>query len=60
MSSIVNVNGNRFEERNGKLFLNGKEIIDNKITQISVEREVGFFCLGFAVCALIAVIINNF
>lgn len=56
MSSMVHVNGNTFEEKGGKLYLNGAEITtDNKVTVGYPYRHVFLsFFVGFAAAGTLA------
>ena len=55
MASVVNINGTTFEKKDGKIFLNGIEVIENRMT---VKDACGysawqiaaiFFVCGFAI-----------
>ena len=57
--SVCKVNGNTFEDRNGKLYLNGKPIVDNTVNAVVGSRLafcvfVGGFFMGILSASLIA------
>lgn len=62
MSSLAIVNGNRFEERRGKLYLNGNEIINNKVTNTPYPITPLFvgFSIGVVVGAFFVISMINF
>jgi hypothetical protein len=60
MSSSVQINNFKFEVKNGKPYINGNEIIKNKIDS---EQQTKIFCLGFLfgilTCILITVLVTS-
>ena len=56
MNSKVQVNGNTFEEKNGKLYLNGAEISKNADFSMGYTWHHVFlsFFVGFAVAGTLA------
>ncbi len=55
--SIVETNGNRFESRNGKLFLNGNEI-KNNVVQIKQPIKLLLFVSYLAGAASAAILFD--
>ena len=58
MSSIAQINNHRFEVKNGKVYLNGNEIIENTITKsVNKSRLCAWFGVGF-MCGVIVMFSN--
>ena len=56
MSALININGNKIEEKNGFFYINGKKVVNNCVDSFGIKASTFFsgFVTGFIFVIAIA------